>query len=327
MLPSPRGPVSSWLLCHLARPAHDVGTMPDPVDDPITGEDSALALYLCYELHYLGLPDVDEGWEWEPSLLTARRGLERAFERRLTELVGHVAIGLSAAQTASALEALAKRPAGPSLSGYIVDRGTLTEVRELAVHRSAYQLKEADPHTWAIPRLTGQAKAALVRIQAGEYGNGTPDAVHAELFANTMAAMGLDNRYGAYLDLIPGISLSTCNLVSLFGLHRRWRGALVGHLALFEMCSVEPMKRYQTALEHLGFDDAATRFYADHVVADADHQLVALHDMVGGLLSDEPSLGGEVVHGAGCLATIEALFTRHLLDAWERGHTSLRAAS
>ena len=30
--------------------------------------------------------------------------------------------------------------------------------REIAVHRSGYQLKEADPHTWAIPRLNGSGQ-------------------------------------------------------------------------------------------------------------------------------------------------------------------------
>src|SRR3712207_8445227 len=40
--------------------------------------------------------------------------------------------------------------------------------------RSIYTLKEADPHSWAIPRLTGRAKAALVEIQSDEYGEGRP---------------------------------------------------------------------------------------------------------------------------------------------------------
>ena len=35
------------------------------------------------------------------------------------------------------------------------------------------------------------------------------------------AALGLDPSYGAYLDLIPGVTLATVNLMSLFGLHRR----------------------------------------------------------------------------------------------------------
>ena len=325
-LPEPRGPISSWLLHHLLLPPHDVGPLPASGDDPLTGEDSALSLYLCYELHYLGLPDVDEAWEWEPSLLTARRELERALERRLVEQVGHVPIGLSTSDTVSAVEALSTADDGPSLSGYVETRGTLAQMRELAVHRSAYQLKEADPHTWGIPRLTGRSKAALVDIQTGEYGDGRADGVHATLFAETMEALGLDRRYGAYLDHVPAISLSTCNLISLFGLHRRWRGALVGHLALFEMCSVGPMGRYQAALERLGFGEVATRFYAEHVLADERHQVVALHDMVATLVEDEPFLGGEVVHGARCLAAVEAMFADHVLRAWEQGATSLRTA-
>ena len=44
-------------------------------------------------------------------------------------------------------------------------RGTRTHMQELAIHRSAYQRKEADPHTWALPRLSGAAKAVLMQLQ------------------------------------------------------------------------------------------------------------------------------------------------------------------
>ena len=196
-------------------------------------------------------------------------------------------------------------------------------MREFAVHRSAYQLKEADPHTWCIPRLTGRAKAALVDIQRGEYGEGRPADVHANLFADVLEALDLSPSYGTYLDRLPGITLSTCNLVSMFGLHRRWRGALVGHLALFEMCSVGPMGRYQAALERLGLGTKATRFYEEHVIADERHQDVALHDMVAGLVDQEPLLGGDVVFGARALTAVESMFASHLLDAWARDESSL----
>ena len=46
--------------------------------------------------------------------------------------------------------------------------------------------------------------------------------MHATLFADTMREIGLDDRYGTYLNAIPGVTLSTVNLVSLLGLHRRW---------------------------------------------------------------------------------------------------------
>ena len=62
------------------------------------------------------------------------------------------------------------------------------------MHRSVYHLREADPHTWAIPRLAGRAKAALVEIQIDEYGGGRPERMHAELFRTTMRELGLDDH-------------------------------------------------------------------------------------------------------------------------------------
>jgi hypothetical protein len=305
---------------------HDLSPLPLPDADSLTDDDTAYSLYLCYELHYLGLPGVDEAWEWEPTLLRERRRLEEAFERRLLEVAGPVPIGLSRDATVAEMQRVASAGEGPSLSAHMLEHGTLEHMREFAVHRSAYQLKEADPHTWAIPRLTGRAKAALVDIQQGEYGEGVAEDVHATLFADVLSALDLDPRYGAYLDRIPGITLTTCNLASFFGLHRRWRGALVGHLALFEMCSVVPMGRYQAALERLGLGPRATRFYAEHVRADERHQDVALQ-MVAGLVEEEPFLGGEIVFGARAISAIEGMFTDHLLDAWVAGQTSLRAPS
>ena len=321
-IPAPRGPVTEQLLAHLRRPVHALPALPLPDDDPLTDEDLVLALYLCYELHYLGLHEVHDAWEWEPSLLRERRRLETGLERSLVQLVGHLPVGVSRDRAVEELQHLASAD-GPSLSGFMAELGTLTHMREFAVHRSAYQLKEADPHTWAIPRLTGRPKAALVHIQQGEYGEGRPADVHANLFADVMAALDLDPTYGAYIDRIPGITLSTSNLVSLFGLHRRWRGALAGHLALFEMCSVGPMGRYRTALERMGLGRQATRFYEEHVIADERHQLVALHDLVAGLIDQEPFLGGEVVFGARALAAVEGRFAGHLLDSWTAGRSSL----
>ena len=322
-LPQPRGPLTERLLDRLTRGVHDLGALGDPEGDPLTGEDGPLALYLCYEQHYRGLPGVDEDWEWEPSLLALRRDLEVAMEARLTEAIGPPPAGLRPRDVLETLRSLATEGGGPSLSGFVASEATDAQLRELAVHRSAYQLKEADPHTWGIPRLTGDAKAALVHIQTGEYGNGHAADSHATLFATTMAALGLDPAYGAYLDAIPGVTLTTCNLISLFGLHRRWRGALVGHLALFEMCSVGPMSRYSAGLSRLGYGADATRFYDEHVVADEIHQVVAL-DMVEALLRDEPFTAGEVVFGARALTAVEAAMATRVLDAWAAGGSSLR---
>jgi hypothetical protein len=323
VLPQPRGWVSAHLLEALRGPARTLPAAPAAEDDPLDGEDAALALYVCYELHYRGFAGVDEEWEWEPSLLAFRRYLEQAFLGRVQDLTG---AGVEADDVPVQLQALLAASDGPSLSTHMAERASLEQVREFVVHRSAYQLKEADPHSWALPRLAGAAKAALVEIQADEYGQGVQKDMHAELFGLSMREMGLDDAYGAYLDLIPGPTLATVNLVSFFGLHRRWRGALVGHLAVFEMTSVEPMGRYSVALRRHGFGPWARLFYDTHVVADAHHQTVAARQLAGGLAREEPELGADILFGAQAVSVVEARFTRHLLDSWSAGRTSLRTA-
>jgi hypothetical protein len=253
VLPRSRGAVSRLLLDALTGP---VGPIAPVAVDEAGDEDVQLVLYLCYELHYRGLPGVDERWEWAPSLLGLRGALEGRFEAELRASVPAPEPGVGHAVDV-ALRRIADADGGPSLSRHLERRGTIDQFLEFVVHRSAYQLKEADPHSWALPRLTGAPKAAMVEIQADEYGGGDPERMHATLFACTMEALGLDARYGAYVDRLPALTLSTVNLMSMFGLHRRLRGALVGHLALFEMTSSVPNRRYANGLRPLG--SATTR--------------------------------------------------------------------
>jgi hypothetical protein len=320
-LPAARGPLSAFLLEHLRRPVHHLPAAPPVREDPLSGDDTQLFLYLCYELHYRGLPGVDERWEWEPGLLAARADVEAAFERALVDLVG--VAGRISGDVTQKLRTLIASAGGISLSRYMLERGTLEQFREFALHRSAYQLKEADPHSWAIPRLSGRPKSALIEIQCDEYGGGRPGHTHAELFADTMTALGLDAAYGAAVDRLPGTTLATVNLVSYLGLHRRWRGALIGHLAVFEMTSVEPMGRYAAALRRLGLPPSATHFYDVHVVADAHHQVVAATDLAGGLADAEPALAGDILFGARALMAVEQRFAVRLLDSWAEGRSSL----
>ena len=287
----------------------------------MSGDDTQLFLYLCYELHYRGLAGVDEAWEWEPSLLRLRRSVEEAFCDALIERIGPPPSRCE--DVPGSLASLIADAAGPSLSAYFLRSGTLEQFREFAVHRSGYQLKEADPHSWAIPRLGGVPKAALIEIQSDEYGGGVAGEAHADLFADTMAALGLDPTYGAYVGRLPGTTLATTNLISFFGLHRRWRGALIGHLAIFEMTSVEPMSRYAATLRRLGLPRSARRFYDVHVVADARHQVVATGDLAGGLARSEPGLAGDILFGARAIMAVEGPFASHLLQSWSAGRSSL----
>ena len=172
-------------------------------------------------------------------------------------------------------------------------------------------------------RLSGRAKAAMVTIQSDEYGGGVAASMHSSLFADAMTALDLDPTYGAYLDHLPAVTLATTNLISMFGLHRRLRGALIGNLASFEMNSVGPMARYSAWLESLGVPDRGRRFYDVHVEADEEHQYVAIDELVGGLLKAEPLQAGAVLFGTKTLALVERTFAEHVVSAWKGNETSL----
>lgn len=295
--------------------------LPLVVDDAVGGEDFHLALYLCYELHYRGLDGVDDGWEWDPGLLRFRASLEEAFAAALRDAVR---VPADEGTVEERLIDMIDSYDGPSLSRFLRDEGTADQFREFVVHRSAYQLKEADPHTWVIPRLWGPPKAALIEIQSEEYGEGRFSAMHSTLFANVMRSLGLDASYGAYLDVIPGTTLATVNLMSMFGLHRRWRGAIVGHLAGFEMTSTEPNRRYAQALRRLGFQADALHFYDEHVEADATHEVLAAHHLAEGLAAQDPAVAEDIVFGAASLLELEERFAQTLIGSWSEGRTSLR---
>lgn len=321
-----RGPLTRRLLDYLdGRGALEPVEVHDA--DPasvLADDDLQLALYLCYELHYRDFASPRVRHEWDPRLLAWRAALEQCFERALTALVPRRPGVADERDVIGALVSLTEDDDGPSLSRRLVESGSLWQLREVVVHRSAYQLKEADPHSWALPRLDGAAKAAFVTIQADEYGNGVAGTSHAELFAVTMDALGLDDTYGAYLDRLPAATLATVNLVTFLGLHHRLLPALLGHLAAFEMTSTGPMSRYSAALAKHGIGPEARRFYDEHVMADVAHAEVARVGLVEPFVRRNPQAAADVVWGAEILLEVERRFTAHILEAWDDDRSSLR---
>lgn len=334
LLPVARGPVSDLLLECLTLPAERalpsaaLQLADDTVSataDVLRDDDVQLSLFLLYALHYGSLPALDASWEWDPELLRLRGILERAHERAVRAEVPMPELPEPTRDAVSRrLFDLTAPTAAPGLSRFVAKRASLDQAREFLVGRTIYTLREADPHSWAIPRLTGRAKVALVEIQTDEYGAGDPTRMHAEMFARTLRGVGLDARYGAYLDDVAAIVLANHNTMSMFGLHRRLRGAVVGHLAAFEMTSSIPNRSYGDAFRRLGFGADVTDYFDEHVAADAVHEQIAGRDLAGALAEDEPGLLPDIFFGAAACLHLDDLVGAHVLDAFEAGRSSLR---
>jgi heme oxygenase-like protein len=325
-LPPPRGPLSAWLF---ARLAGQNGPPPRIVRvnraAPWTDEDLQLSLWCCYELHYRGFDEIDPELEWAPDVLAFRARLEEPWERWLRATFAPAVP--AGARPSQLLRELVDNDTGPGLAAYLHRHADLDQFRDFVLNRSIYQLKEADPHSFGIPRLDGPAKAALVEIQADEYGGGRPERMHAELFRTTMRWLGLDDTYGRYMPDVPAVTLAVSNVMSLFAMHRRLAPALIGHLAALEMTSTLPNRRYAAGARRLGADDEHCRYFTEHVEADAVHEQIAAHDLCDGYADQQPEAVGDILFGAACSLGLDNLFAQQLLDGWQAGVTLERAAA
>jgi len=323
-LPGPSGPLSSHVVSTLALPPDRSVEL--RLETPADDHDEALALWTVQQVSFRQIDGVEPAWEDEPSFLVLREHLEGRMERRLRDELALPAC--APANVPDQLVEMLDGAGGPSLSEWMEAHSTLEHLREFLVHRSAYQLQEADAHSFAIPRLAaGEAKTALLEMQLDEYGGHEPAEAHAELFADTMAAAGLDPAAGPDIERLPAVTLATNTLLNRLGRSRRLLAACLGHLAVFEMTSVEPMARYAATVRRVLPGPAGTqaaRFFDVHVAADGLHARMAMERLVSGFVEQYPAEAPDLLFGAAALLHVERAFSEHVLSCWATGTTSLR---
>lgn len=311
LLPKPRGTLSDVLFDAMRQgpaPNHTIDTEPE------SGDDAQIALWALYELHYRGFEDVDESLEWDPVILRARHNLEGSFEELLRSRFRPPD---KVSQFAETLATYIEDHDGPSLAAFVQREADAEQVLRLLGVRSVYHLKESDPTAWVVPRLGFRTQAALMELQYDEYGAGDPNRLHARLYAKGLEACGLRSQYGAYIDEAPVEVLEQNNAMSLFGLHRRLRGAALGHLAAFEATSSLPCRRMTQGLTRLRFPQEMVDYYDEHVEADAVHEQLAIRNICQSLIEAEPGQLESVFFGAFTCLDLESRFAEAFLRECE----------
>jgi phosphoglycolate phosphatase-like HAD superfamily hydrolase len=311
----------------VGRAPRSTETVPKTDQSVIEDRDQQLALWTAYELSYRGFDDVDPDREWDLDVLGLRAEIEAHFERelrsatrdRIERVADDTPIGDELLDLVAADE-------GPRLSAYLRRDATVEEMRDFLRERSIQQLKESDPQSFLLPRLAGAAKVALAEIQYDEYGAGRVENLHQTMYAKTLEAVGLDPRYGAYVEEVSAVSLASANVMSLFALHHRLRGAGLGHFAAFEASSSVPSRRIAAGLERLDMGSDASAYFDEHVEADSVHEQVAARDLCGSFVADHPSLRQDVVFGAACALHFDALSGVELLERWSNSRSQDQAS-
>lgn len=323
-VPMERGPLSRWV-SEVLRGSGT--TQPPPVPQgPVTGDaDVQLSLWLIYELHYRGFEDASDDLEWDTRLIGLRRDIERRFETELraatADATGAVPAGGDLGQH---ILALAESGDPPSLALFLQRHATLEQMRSYLRDRSLQQLKESDPHSFVLGRLDGPAKAALAELQYDEYGGGRPERLHATLYGDALEGAGLDRTYGAYIDQASALNLANANVMSMFALNRRLRGASMGHLAVFEATSSVPCRRIANGVARLGLPEVVAAYFHEHVEADAVHEHLAADGICAAMVAADPGLRDDVVFGAATCLRMDALLAAEALQRWT---TQLQVAS
>ena len=329
-LPRDRGPLSAAVLGALAG-THELADghlveQAEHSDGRLTDEDLQLTLWVLYELHYRGFEGLADDWEWHPGLLAVRRALEDRLLHRLrrdTEPWVQEAVA-GTGDVATRLFALTEAGPAAPLSAHLQREATREQFLEYLVHKSVYHLKESDPQSFVLPRLSGGAKVALAELQYDEYGAGRPDRLHQTLFAQALLGCGLEPEYGAYLDQVPAATLAVTNVMNLFALHRSLAPTAMGHLGAFEATSSEPCRRVAGGCRRLGLPDSITAYYEEHVEADAVHEQLAFRDICGAMAAEDPRTEEALFFGAAAYLHSEATAGQAVLDAWAAGRSSLR---
>jgi hypothetical protein len=249
--------------------------------------------------------------------------MERAFEDAIRELVGPIPWPPDGKEPDRPGVALADRIFAmtgtgepPELATFLQRRADEQHYRTYLARRAVYQLRESDPQSFVLPRLEGGPKAALAELQYDEYGGGRPARLHATLFADALASLEMPTDVTPYVDQADASTLAAVNVMSLFALNRRLRGAALGHLAAYEATSSVPCRMVALGARRLGLPDAVAAYFEEHVEADSVHEQLAVRDICGAFADDNPDLAADVLFGAAASLAVDALAAEAVLTEW-----------
>lgn len=314
-LPSPRGPFTDHVLGHLTGIVPDLPAAPEEV-----GHDDA---DLQQALWLLNVVQVGDHPAFVPAAVssiatrTLHWQMEQLFERTVRGSTGPARTD----DLGACLDQILDRPTVDAVSAASsIGPGA---VRDLLVAKAPYLGFEADPHTLTLAALEPALQHVVAEIQAGEYGVGF-DRTHAQIYRGCLDALGM--TYADAIEAAPTASFADANLTWLFARDRRWRGASVGQLCLFELDSVKPCRRYVEAWNEACLPEGGRRWYDVHVMADAEHEEIIRTRLIATIERETPWLVDDAAFGAEASWISQQRVALELMQGWSNSPAASTAA-
>jgi hypothetical protein len=177
-------------------------------------------------------------------------------------------------------------------------------------------------HLRAVSRLLDRTTSLTDHARGAELARAARATLHAQMYRAALESTGIDSRYGVHLESVPGATLSSFNFVMMLVLHRRWRAALVGHVALHETY-LSSLRNYVAGFERLEMRAAVDYCQAQNHAGEL-LDFTGLEELVSDFVATEPELSDDVLFGARAFDFLENSFATRLLSAWSEGRSSLR---
>ena len=191
------------------------------------------------------------------------------------------------------------RDTGPGqhdpLFTYLAEQASLDEMRWFLRQEVAGEAGFEDLVALTQIRLPQRAKMELARNYWDEMGRGQTRAMHGPMLDVLRARFGLDDDDG---QPVVWEALAVGNVLVGLAYNRRYAYQALGALGVVELTAPSRAVRVSEALERLGIERGAGRYFRVHAAIDIAHARTWQDEVITPLVAARPELARSIAEGA-----------------------------
>jgi hypothetical protein len=160
--------------------------------------------------------------------------------------------------------------AGPSEhERFLAEEATPEQFRSVVAAFAVDGLVESQSHLGIIRRLPARARTTVMRVLIDEFGCGSDEQEHAQLYQKLVTELGMPTDLEYYVGLAPDECFAYVNLFHWFADRAPAPEYFLGAYSYFESSVLYAFRCYAAASRRLGIVN--DRYYTEHLYIDSFH--------------------------------------------------------